>query len=354
MVQLQKLTTSYVNTSGNLYDSEFINLVNIEKDEINFDDRTLFLTDEEKKVLNAQSIKKIEDAVYVFEYNGKWGILANLPINEYVEGNVKSHELVLPSTIQGMLSNLHGYNTEAAPVLLAHEKRVDLENLVSKGEYSDTYQVGSMSLYAYCGDVAEKVLNDYQDIEELYIGDGHHRLYTSSLSDFKKTVFSCVFSFDNLDILPINRTIEDITFEQFDHALKFLQEKFEVKDTNEDSVVSEGTIQMSYAGQYYSIKLIDLLGDSFWNNDIYRLNTQILSQAFRTVPNENINYLSLEETKALKKSDVSSTVLFETAPLSKDAFITAARSQSILPPKSTWMNPKFPSFLVMNIYHFED
>lgn len=354
MVKLQKFTTSYLNNSGNLYDSEFINLVNIENDQIHFDQRTLFLSDNEKELLNAQTLKRADNAVYVFEYKGKWGIIANLPITEYNQGSIKSHELVLPNVIQGMLSNLHGYNAEAAPVLLAHEKSIDLKRLVTEGRFSDAYQVNDLTLYIYQDGMADEILSHYQDIEELYIGDGHHRLYSSSLSEFKTTVFSCILGFDNLDILPINRAIEEISPEQFDNALKFLQKKFEVEKIDKNSVVSEGMIHISYSNQYYSIKLIDLLGDSFWNNDIYRLNTQILSQAFRSISEERIRYLSPSESILWKERGKDGTVLFETAPLGKSEFIAAAKNQTVLPPKSTWMDPKFPSFLVMNMYQYED
>lgn len=354
MVKLQKFATSYLNTSGNLYDSEFINLVNIKNDQIHFDQRTLFLTDDEKKILNAQTLKRANNAVYIFEYKGKWGIVANLPISEYNQGNIKSHELVLPNVIQGMLSNLHGYNAEAAPVLLAHEKSIDLKTIVSEGKFNDSYQVNDLTLYVYQDEIADEILRNYQDIEELYIGDGHHRLYSSSLSEFKTTVFSCILGFDNLDILPINRAIEDISPEQFDHALKFLQKKFEVEKIDKNSEVSEGMIQISYSNHYYSIRLIDLLGDSFWNNDIYRLNTQILSQAFRSITEDRIRYLSPTESKILKERNKEGTVIFETAPLGKTEFIAAAKNQTVLPPKSTWMDPKFPSFLVMNMYQCEE
>lgn len=354
MVQLQTLDTSYLNISGEIYGPEFINLAHIKDDKINFDGRTLFLSDIEKEQLNKQSIVRYDNTVYVFNYSGRWGLLANLPIEEYKEGRVKSHELVLPNVIQGMLSNLHGYNAEAAPVLLAHEKKIDFEAIIAKGQYSASFVAGPVDLYIYQNDCAEELLKQYREIDELYIGDGHHRLYVSSLSDFKMNVFSCLISFDYLDILPINRYLDGISEEHFDKALDFLKQKFEVSESSRDVFVPKGFIRMTYMTKAYLIKLIDLVGDSFWNNDIYRLNTQIISQAFRIFSDDCIGYLSPMGTEKEKQCENPSRVLLETAPLEKVDFINAAKSGTILPPKSTWMDPKFPSFLVMSIYQFGD
>lgn len=353
-MKIQSLGASYLNVSGEIYGPEFINLAHIEDDKIRFDDRTLFLSNEEKERLNRQPIKRYDDAVYVFNYSGRWGILANLPIDEYKKGHVKSHELVLPNVIQGMLSNLHGYNAEAAPVLLAHEKKIDFERIVAKGQYSASHLVGPVTLYVYQKDYASELLGIFQEIDELYIGDGHHRLYVSSLSEFKSNVFSCLISFADLNILSINRRIGNISNEKFSKSLDFLEQKFEVSETAPYTLIPKGFVRMTYLNKSYLIKLIDLIGDSFWNNDIYRLNTQIISQAFRVFSDDRISYLSPQDTIEEKKHMNLNQVLLETAPLEKDDFINAARSGTILPPKSTWMDPKFPSFLVMSIYQFGD
>ncbi|MEI5991363.1 hypothetical protein A5881_002898 [Enterococcus termitis] len=349
MVLLLPMQTSYLNTSGHIYDSEFINLVQLSEGSVKFDERTLFLNQEEKDFLNGQKIVEISDSIVVFKNKEKWGLIANLPKEEYIKGNVKSHELVLPSTVQGMLSNFHGYNGEAAPVLLGHERLIDLESFVKVNEPDKRHAINDYELFIYQGEKAAKLLSQYQDLDQLFIGDGHHRLYTTSLSNFKQTVFACVMSFDYLDILPIHRLLKEVSDEMYLHALNFLSKKFELKKVAADSVLPKGHVRMSRGRDYYLIRLIDLASDAFWNNDIYRLNTQIISQAFRSFDQAEIQYIS-EEMLKNSKSFSEQDVILETHALSKKEFIEAAKNDTVLPPKSTWVYPKFPSFLLMNKY----
>ncbi|WP_348920669.1 DUF1015 family protein [Enterococcus rotai] len=349
MVLLLPMETSYLNTSGHIYDSEFLNLVQLSDGSVKFDERTLFLNQEEKDFLNAQKIVELSNSIVVFKNKGKWGLIANLPKEEYIKGNVKSHELVLPSTVQGMLSNFHGYNGEAAPVLLGHESSIDLEDFVRENEPDKQHIIKDYHLYIYQGEKADRVLSLYKNLERLFIGDGHHRLYTTSLSNFKQTVFACIMSFDYLDILPIHRLLQNVSDEMYIHALKFLGKKFELEKVTDDSDLPKGYVKMSRGNDHYLIRLIDLASDAFWNNDIYRLNTQIISQAFRSFDQGEIQYISeemLKNTKSFSDEDV----ILETHALSKKEFIEAAKNDTVLPPKSTWVYPKFPSFLLMNKY----
>ena len=103
---------------------------------------------------------------------------------------------------------------------------------------------------------------------------------------------------------------------------------------------------MLFKNNAYLIKLINLNSDAFWNNDVYRLNTQIINQAFRIFDFSRISYISPFEEKRIKKNDV----FLELSELPKEEFILAAKSNSILPPKSTWMSFKFPSLLIMSLY----
>lgn len=138
-MKINKLEKSYINISGNIYDSEFINLANVNNNKIALDKRTIFLTEEKKEILNSQEIKRFDDAVYIFKHSDTYGMICDLPIKEYTSGKIKCHELVLPDTIQGMLSNLHGYNCEVAPILLAHEKN-DILDVYSVTTLSSAFQ----------------------------------------------------------------------------------------------------------------------------------------------------------------------------------------------------------------------
>lgn len=336
---------SFLNVSGKIYNSEFINLANIMNDKISLDDRTLFLTETEKELLNKQKIERYDNAVYVFKYNNRYGMVGDLPISEY-NINVKCHELVIPDIVQGMLSNLNSYNCETAPILLAYDKKIDYLYYIKNKKYKRHLVFEQIEIYIFCDEEAKILLSEFNDIEKLYVADGHHRLYTTSLSNLKDSVLSCLISFEDLDILPIHRIIHNVREEEFNNAKKFIYNKFNIIEGH--NALEKGKVRLKYKEEQFIIDLIELNSDAFWNNDIYRLNTQVISQAFRIFDTGELEYILGNEfsNKLLGEDDV----LIETYPIEKKEFIECANNNCIMPPKSTCFSPKFPSFLVFKKY----
>jgi len=347
-IEINAIEKSYINISGKIYHSEFINLANVQNNKVSFDERTLFLTNKEKKLLNSQEIKSFDDVVYVFKYKNVYGMVCDVPIKEYNDGKIKCHELVIPDIIQGMLSNLHSYNCEVAPILLAHEANIDYSFYIKDERYIEYYKIDDIEIYVFGGKEAQNIIEKFSKINSLYIGDGHHRLYTTSLSNFKKSVLSCLISFEYLDILPIHRIIPNMDAQLFEKAKDFIYNRFEVLPP--ETPLSKGKIKIKYNGYSFVVNLIELNSDAFWNNDIYRLNTQIISQAFRVFDTGKLRYISNCELRKrgfqLEKKDV----LIETYPLEVNEFIECVNNKCIMPPKSTWFSPKFPSFLIFKKY----
>ncbi|WKA53964.1 DUF1015 family protein [Planococcus shixiaomingii] len=348
-MEINVLEKSFINVSGEIYDSEFINLVNIEGNKVALDERTLFLTQLEKERLNVQPIKNYNNAIYIFKYNHVYGLIGDVPIKEYDSGRIKCHELVMPDTVQGMLSNLYSYNCEAAPILLAHKKKINYEVYINEKKYVDKFSLSmELEIFVFSGEEAANITKEFTDEESIYVADGHHRLYTTSLSGFKNSVLSCLISFEYLDILPIHRVIPDIDAQLFENAKKFIHDKFHV--VKENTPLSKGKVRLEYEEEKFVVNLIELNSDAFWNNDIYRLNTQIISQAFRIFDSGILRYLSEAELKNYKLSPGKKNILIETYPITKEEFIDCANKNTIMPPKSTWFAPKFPSFLVFKQY----
>lgn len=347
-MKVNTIEKSFLNISGEVFDSEYINLADIYDNKICFGERTLFLTKKEKEKLNTQKIKGFNESVYIFNYKNTYGMVCDVPIDEYKSGNIKCHELVLPDTIQGMLSNLNGYNCETAPVLLGCNKSIDYVKYIKEKAYSDYFKLKDIEVYIFSDDEARRILEEFSDVNTLYVADGHHRLYTTSLSGFKKSILSCVISFDYLDILPIHRIIPNVDAQLFDKAKEFIYNRFNVLPAETD--LSKGKIRLSYNKESFVIDLIELNSDAFWNNDIYRLNTQIVSQAFRIFDTSKLKYISNAELNNKEFKMEKNDVLIETHPIGKYEFTDCANNNCIMPPKSTWFSPKFPSFLIFKQY----
>lgn len=346
-MKIKLLKNSFINISNNLYDSDFINLAKINDSKICFDNDTLFLSKRSKDKLNSQIIERNNECIYVFKYYDSYGILADLPIEEYVSEKIKCHELVLPDVIQGMISNYHIYNSETAPVFIVHKEEIDYEKIISDKKYKKDYHFDNIDLYVFFDDEAKKILKNFLCIEQMYVADGHHRLYASSMLKNKNSVFSCFLSFSQVTISPIHRMIKDIDATSFEKAKIFMDNFLEVFD---DGELKKGYVRITYQGDSFLVKLKDTENDLFWNNDVYRINTQIISTAFRILNFSNVKYIGDTEILFAKKNLNKNDVLIELCPLDPEEFMELANEVCILPPKSTFFIPKFPSFLVFKKY----
>ena len=296
-MELNKIKKAYVNISGNLYPNDYINLAKIKNSRIAFDEETLFLTEEQKKLLNSENIREFNDIVIIFCLKNSWGIICNVPIKNYIDKKILSHELVLSDVIQRMISSFHLYNAEANPVMLTHNTKIDLYKFTQEYVCNFYQNNNDLELFVYSGENADKILSCLESIDYFYVADGHHRLYSTSLYTEKKYIMACIYNIDELNF-----------------------------------------------------KLKNVEGDLFSNNDIYRLNTQLISNIFRVFREEEIIYLSLEELKKELLNNYEDSLYIITSSMKKDEFLNTVKSNNIMPPKSTYFRPKFPSFLIFNCF----
>lgn len=347
-MKLNKIKKLYVNISKNIYPNDYINLAKIRDEKIYFDEKTLFLSEREKTKLNQDEIKRFEDAVVIFKLEDSWGILCNIPIKLYKEKKILSHELVLSDVIQRMLSNFHAYNSEANPVMLMHNEKLELENFVKENKEKYFLEKERIKLYIYTKKEAEKILNILKEVKKYYIADGHHRFYSTSLYEEKKEILSCIYEINQLKIETIPRKICGIKEEEFKVFKEKILKEFIV--TKNSVNLKKGEVRITFQKEKFSFILKEVEGDRFDNNDIYRVNTQVISNIFRIFKDERIKYLSEKELIQELKEPLKETIYIEIARMAENEFLDAVDNNKIMPPKSTYFKPKFPSFLVFNYF----
>lgn len=340
---IKPIKNSYLSTAKETYSSNFINLTNISNNRISFDENTRFLSEEIKKELNKTELLNYENALYICQYLNHWFIVSDLAIDSYIEGRVKTHELTLPDTIQGMSSNHHFYNTEAAPVLLLFEQEIDFNKMINEYQWTSMHENDDFLIYVYTEETAEKIAKIMSHNETLYIADGHHRIFTASISKSKDSIMAAFVHVNDIELKSISREIPNINDQDFENAINFLKDQNMLVENIEE--LDKGIISMSRNGKKHYVKLIDLASDTFWNNDVYRFNTQVLSQAFGIFDSGTIHYL--EEIPQRLNDD---SVLVEIKPMAVEEFICISKNNTVLPPKSTLFNPKFPSFKIFKKY----
>ena len=347
---LDKIKKGFINVSKNLYPNDYINLARIDKtlNILAFDENTIFLSEEEKKKLNSDKIENFDNMVVVFKLNDSWGIICNIPIKYYKEKKILCHELVLPDVVQRMLSNFHWYNSEANPVMLTHNKKIDLADFVKSNLCDFKYNNTDIELFIYTNEKADFLLDNFKDIQVYYIADGHHRLFTTSVYVEKKEIMACIYEMDQLRIETIPRKITGISQEKFDYFSEKIRKRFKIIEN--DKKLEKGEIRLTFNNDKLTFKLWNVEGDLFANNDIYRLNTQVISNIFRIFKDEEIEYISESQLKPELKLQKENILYIESSAMDKMEFIETVENDNIMPPKSTYFAPKFPSFLVFNYF----
>lgn len=213
-------------------------------------------------------------------------------------------------------------------------------------------------------------VNDAPAIEEaflnvpaLYIADGHHRAESAKLchhklqDDGSSHFLGVIFPDDELQILAYNRAVSILPEENLLHALGA---SFEISPGASGVPSKKGEIHMFSAEGWFSLTPKESVGeDPVESLDASILSDRILGPIFgiedvRTNP--NIDFVGgikgKEGLEALVHSG-QAKVAFSLYPVSLRELLAVADAGALMPPKSTWFEPKLRSGLLTHLFGFE-
>lgn len=304
-------------------------------------------------------------------------MIGGASIDEYNAGKIKKHEATLSSREEMFTRYLDIVGMNAEPVLLCHKPNVKLTDLITehttlnRPEYEfTTTDKTTHELWVVQGDDKKALMEAYQMIEETYIADGHHRSASSAglcnklydkkdpkLRESTKYFLSFLIDEEQLDIQPYNRicrTLNGLTKNEF---LEKLNMNFEVRPLNEPSLPQNiHEIHLVLEQEWYCIRLKEQLLKKL--TTIQQIDAQILSE-FILAPILGIKDLKTDpmikfipghegiegvENALEKKQNKIGFMLF---PVSTEQLMQIADENEIMPPKSTWINPKLRSGLTI-------
>lgn len=326
-------------------------------------------------------VKEKEEAVYIYRQRTDVhvfvGIIAGASIEEYDNNLIKKHEATLSAREEMFTRYLDIVGMNAEPVLLCHPHNPSVTDLLTElttlerpeYEFTTTDRI-THELWVITGENKDLLLNAYKTIPSTYIADGHHRsassarllnkLSTTNSSKIKEnTHYFLSFIMDEalLDVQPYNRickTTNNLTKTEF---LEQLSTKFDITPLNTPSAPTRShEIHMTIENEWYCLKIKSeyLTSDKTVEKiDAALLSTHVLSpilgiKDLKTDP--NIGFISGEEgvegmVGAMKKE--KNKIGFMLFPVSGEQLMRVADDNDIMPPKSTWINPKLRSGLTI-------
>ncbi|MBQ6791672.1 MAG: DUF1015 domain-containing protein [Paludibacteraceae bacterium] len=347
---------------------------------------------EEKYYVYAQTILSNQPSAISSQTDKtQYGLVVGAWVDDYLEGRIKKHELTRKDKEEDRMKHVRVLNANMEPVFFAYPHRDDLDAIVAEvTKQTPEYDFvaapeGFRHTFWVINDQAtiEKITAIFAEIPAMYIADGHHRSAAAAgvgrelkikneklkIEDPEYEFFLAVCFPDNqLNIIDYNRVVKDLNGLSEEEFLKALEEDFEVENLSPTLSSREGdfsavkpkalhNFSLYLGGKWYSLTAKEGRYDD--HDPIGVLDVTISS---RLILDKILGIKDLRTDKRidfvggirglgeLKRRVDSGEMKMALAlyPVTMQQIIDIADSGNIMPPKTTWFEPKLRSGLVVH------
>jgi uncharacterized protein (DUF1015 family) len=302
------------------------------------------------------------------------GIVGLMSAAEYDAGKIKKHELTRKDKEEDRIQHVDAVNAQTGPVFISYRERHNLNKIVGKitagvPEYDFTAKDGVIHTVWVVADTkqTEEIKKEFSEVDFLYIADGHHRAAaaaavarkrrhqdksTDSLKEYE-SVLAVFFPDTQLRVMDYNRAVKDLNGLTLENFIEKISSCFTVsKNFNSRSPQQLHDFGMYLGGEWYKITV----KKRFYNecDPVASLDASIL-QEHLLYPvlgikdprvDDRIKFIGgirgMDELEKLVNKD-GFAVAFSLYPTTMEQIIKVADAGAIMPPKSTWFEPKLRS-----------
>lgn len=343
------------------------------------------LSNFENMMQNGVMVQDEEDALYLYELtmnqHVQTGIVACASIDDYFNGIIKKHELTRPDKEEDRKNHVRIGRMHAEPVFFAYKKVDALDKVVDevKKRQAPVFDFvaadGIRNKLWKISDVGtvEKIISLFDQIPSTYVADGHHRTAAAALvgkemakanpnhtgTESYNYFLAVHFPDDQLQIIDYNRVVKDLNGLKVDTFLEQLQASFDIVKCGKDKAKPSQPHEfgMYLDGHWYKLKAKEHTyndADTINCLDVTVLSNEILGpilgiQDLRT--DKRIDFVGgirgLQELEQRVDSG-DMKVAFALFPVSMQQLMNISDNGLIMPPKTTWFEPKLRSGLVVH------
>ena len=299
-------------------------------------------------------------------------------IDDYTDGVILKHENTLTAKEEDRVHHVDACSAQTGPIFLTYRPCAALRRIINEVK-------ADMALYDFTSDdgirhqvwkidsreYIDNISRLFTEIPHLYIADGHHRAASAvrvgrmrraadpgySGSEEYNFFLSVLFPSDELRIYDYNRVVTDRNGCTFDSFLDKIKGGFKIRKTGKEACRPErkGGFGLYCEGNWYQLTASPALysDDPVRGLDVSILQEYILSPVFgisdpKTDP--RIRFIGgIRGLKALEEAaDESGGFAFSMYPTSMDELLSVADAGMLMPPKSTWFEPKLRSGLFIH------
>lgn len=367
--------------------------LHIDKAEIDLPEGTYIYSDEVYKKAKDNLEKSEADGVMVSDeapcfyiyrqiMNGReqTGLVGCAWVDDYIENRIKKHELTRADKEADRIRHVDTCNANTGPIFLCYKGQEEISAIINKHkesepEYDFVTEDGIQNTIWIISDSedCQKLSTLLYDAGNFYIADGHHRCASAvSVAKMRREAkpdydgteefnffLAVLFPADELEIMDYNRVVKDLNGNTDEEFIEKISKDFTIEGVSKSGAYhpqSKHTFGMYLSGKWY--KLTAKEGTFDENNPVDRLDVSILQKNLLTPilnigdprTDKRIDFIGgirgLGELEKLV--DCGFKVAFSMYPTTLDDLMCIADSNMIMPPKSTWFEPKLLSGLFIH------
>ncbi|MCR5625146.1 MAG: DUF1015 family protein [Lachnospiraceae bacterium] len=333
--------------------------------------------------LKKQYFQDLDVAYYIYRLTMgdhiQNGIVAMAAVSDYENGIIKKHENTRVEKELDRINHITELSAQTGPIFLAYRANEVINNIVKrvideeKPIYDFTSDDGirhTMYKINESRDIAD-IIDQFKHMNSIYIADGHHRAasavkvckkkleYVDLIDDTIEANYflSVLFPHDELLIMDYNRTVKDLNGLSEEEFLNKIKDNFTVEKMEGEykKPSKKGEVNMYLNGQWYILNVNPELipDDPVKSLDVSLLQDYLLDPVLGILDprtDDRIDFVGgIRGYKELeKRADTDMKVSFAMYPTTIEELFNVADAGLLMPPKSTWFEPKLRSGLIIH------
>jgi len=321
-----------------------------------------------------------ESSIYIYclstDKHVQTGVVACCSLDEYELGKIKKHEKTRPDKVEDRTGHMVALNAQTGLIFLAFRntekiKKLIFETTQSKPIYN-FYCSDGVKQTVWRAAMTEDFVSGFTEVPALYIADGHHRLESALLAreilrkknphhtgaEDYNFVVAGMFPSEDLRILAYNRVVKDLNNLSEAEFFQKARENFFITETSEKVPARKNEFCLYTGAKWYKLNFAAQRARQL--NVIERLDVSIL-QNFLLAPilgiedprtDRRIGFVGgARGTDELEKIVDESTAKLAVSmfPTTMDELFAVSDMGEIMPPKSTWFEPKLKDGLLVHL-----
>lgn len=309
------------------------------------------------------------------------GLVGCASVDDYINNEIKKHELTRADKEADRIRHVDTCDANTGPIFLCYRENADIDEIINN------FKKNNMPVYDFITDdgisntvwvvedeqLCNKLTYLLSTVGSFYIADGHHRC-ASAVNVAKKRreknrgfdgteefnyFLAVLFPQNTLSIMDYNRVVKDLNGNTENEFIEKIKEKFDVTETDSEAPykpTEKHTFGMYLEGKWYILKAKNGTFDEA--DPVERLDVSILQKNLLSPilnigdprTDKRIDFIGgIRGLKELEKRvNEDMTVAFSMYPTTLDDLMDIADANKIMPPKSTWFEPKLLSGLFIH------